>query len=152
MLPVDKIQGILGSLTSAYAMRGLTWSPRAYRFGRIPPYHKHWLIYQKQSSVEDVLRSIDVPVVDSSTDRACPFSHGEVFRSEPLCATYGTKLTGRIEAAYRDHLFPIPVGFVDELPTELAPACIENSLSEFMVLHHILRGKILNADDTVLVN
>ena len=28
---------ILGSLTVAYGV-GLTWSPRAYRFGRVPPY------------------------------------------------------------------------------------------------------------------
>lgn len=81
---------------------------------------------QAQAFVEDVLRGVDVPVVDGIANRASPFPHREVFRSGPLSTAYRAKLAGGIEAVYRDHLLSIPCRLVYELPPELAPACVRD--------------------------
>ena len=51
-------------------MRGLTWSPRAYRFGRVPPYHIFYLRQQAQTFVEDSLCKIVIP--NKTTAAKCP--------------------------------------------------------------------------------
>ena len=50
---------------------------------------------------------------------AGPPPHIEVLRSRPLSAAGRTKLAGGVEAVYRHHLFPIPLGLIDQLSAEL---------------------------------
>ena len=102
-------------------MRGLTWSPRAYRFGRVPPYLMYWLRQQAQTFIQDILGGISIPVVGSAAGEAYSFPHSEVFRPRPLCAAGGAELAGWIEAVYRDHLLPVPLSLILQLPPELAP-------------------------------
>ena len=68
----------------------------------------------------------------------------------PLSTTDGTELGGREEAVYHNHLPAVPRSLVLQLPPELAPACVGNGLGQLMVLDHVGRSQILDADHVVL--
>ena len=106
--------------------RGLTRCPRAYRFGRVPPYQQYGLRQQAQSFIQDVLCCIYIPVVDSAAYWASPLSHRQIFRSWPLCAADGAKLAGWKEAVSRYHLPSIPCRLILQLPPKLAPGSIRD--------------------------
>ena len=59
-------------------------------------------------------------------------------------------LAGSIEPIYGYQLPPVPFGLVDELPAELAPGCVCNGLRQLMVLYHIARRKVFDADYIIL--
>ena len=120
-------------------MRGLTQSPRAYGFGRVPPYHMYYLRRQAQTFFQDVLRGVYVPVVDCTAHRASPFSNGQVLCTGPLCAASGAKLRRREETADSDDPFPVPVRLILQLPPELAPGSVGDGPRQFVVLHHVGR-------------
>lgn len=132
--------GILGSLTAACTVRGLTWSPRALGSGVSRPTICS-LRQQAQTFIQDVFRGVDVPVVDSAAGGASPLPDSQIFGTGPLSAADGAELAGREEAVYRDHLFPVPRRLVLQLSPELAPGGIRDRPGQFVVLDHVLRSQ-----------
>ena len=61
-------------------------------------------------------------------------------------------MAGGAEAVYRDHGFPIPFGLVLQLSAELAPPGVGDGLRQTVVLYHVLRSQVLNADDVVFTD
>lgn len=120
------------------------------RFGRVPPYRMLRLRQQAQSFIQDVFRGVDVPVVDSSAVRASPLPGSQVLGSGPLSTADGAELAGREEAVYGDHLFPVPRRLILQLPPELAPGGIQDRPGQLVVLDHVLRSQVLNADQIVV--
>lgn len=84
--------------------------------------------------------------------RAGPLADREVFCAGPLFPAGGAQLAGRVEAVNHDDLFAIPGSLVLQLATELAPRCIADRLGQLMVLDHVFRGQVLDADDVVLAD
>lgn len=119
-------------------------------FGRVPPYRMACLRYQAQSFVQNIRRRVHVSVMDGSAHWANPLPDGQVLCPRPLSAAGRTQLRGREVAAYRDHGFPVPFGFVFQLPTELAPTCVGYRASKFMVLHHVLGSQVLNGNEVIV--
>lgn len=76
---------------------------------------------------ENVLRSIDVTVVNRAAVAALPFSHSEVFQSSRTAdaAAIGTNL-GRQPLSSLLVLHPVPSGLVAELRSEKRPAGVEH--------------------------
>ena len=89
---------------------------------------------------KNIFCGIDVSVMLSTTDGACPFPNRKVFRPDPFCPAVITKLAGREETVYGYDLLAIPRRFVGELSAEFAPAYVEYGFGEFMVFSHILGG------------
>ena len=113
--------GLLGSATIAFNVRGLTGSPQAYRFGRVPPYRICvGLRREAEPFVENIDGGIDVPAARSTASGTYPtMPYTQVFDTGVAIPATGTSLTGWEEAVYEDDLLPVPVGLVLQLTADL---------------------------------
>lgn len=103
-----------------------------------------------KSFFQDILRCVNISVVNSPTLRADPLSHREIFHLWILGSTAGTDLGGCKEPIDLYDLFSIPLSLVFQLSNELTPGDIRDLLRQLMIPHHVLDAKILHADDVVI--
>ena len=96
---------------------------------------------QAQPFVQNILGSIDIPVVMSAALGAHPFAHGKVFRPSPLLATGRAQLAGREEPIHYADRFAVPVCFVLQLPPELAPRCVADGFRSVWFFTMLLGAK-----------
>ena len=74
--------------------------------------------------MKDVDSGVVVSVVGSPAVWASPLPYFEVLNRRILVVADRASLAGREEAVYRDQLPSVPLCFVGELPSELAPSSV----------------------------
>ena len=129
----------------------LVTAPKRKRLGftRMPPHPTGSRLECLQTTMQDIYRSVHIPIQHKPTIRASVGTFPQGFLNQ--FAALRTHFR-RIAGVYQNHSSASFFRFADCHTDELIPRYIHNALSHSTALAHFLRGKFFKHDDLIPVH